>query len=269
MADELGNDISSVAVPVTGNLGIAPVGTTIPTPVEGADPDFILPAAFRKAGLIKEDGGPQWAWEADGDPIKFWQDGYSIPSGLANVTLVASFAQTDDFIRSIIYGKTPDANGFIIVDGGGHSTQYVLFTEEIFKNGTIRRRVAAVAGVQSVSEDKSTRGEVLGYEVTFSIERSPVLGNGHFGEWLLPSTNGVPTITAATPSAAAATESVTITGTLLTGATQVKFGASNATSFTVDSATQITAVVPAGSAGSAQITVITPNGTVTFPYTRG
>lgn len=267
-ADELGNDISAVAVPVTGNLGIAPASTTVPTPSEGADPGFTLPEAFTKAGLIKEDGGPQWAWEADGDPIKFWQDGYSIPSGLANVTLVASFAQTDNFIRSVIYGKTPDANGYLVVDGGGHSTEYVLFTEEIFKNGTIRRRVAAVAGVQSVSEDQSTRGEVLGYEVTFEIKRSPLLGNGHFGEWLLPPL-GVPTITAASPSAAEATESVTITGTGFTGATQVKFGASNATSYVVDSATQITAVVPAGSAGSAQITVVTPNGTVTFPYTRG
>ena len=39
---------------------------------------------------------------------------------------------------------------------------------------------------------------------------------------------------------------MTITGTNLTGATTVKFGASAATSFTVNSSTQITAAAPAG-----------------------
>jgi hypothetical protein len=189
-ADAQGNDISAVAVPVTGNLGIAPGGTTFPTPAEGADPDLVLDPAYTKAGLIKTDGGPQWAWAPDGDPIDFWQDGYSIPTGLAQVTLVASFAQTDDFVRSVIYGKTPDANGYLVVDGGGHATQYVLFTEEIFKNGAIRRRVAPNAQVQSVAEDQSTRGEVLGYAVTFQINRATELGNNHFGEWLLPPESG-------------------------------------------------------------------------------
>jgi hypothetical protein len=185
-ADEEGNDVGAVAVPVTGSIGVAPAGTAIPTPVEGADPDFTLDPAFQKLGLLKTDGGPQFAWAADGDPITFWQDGYTIPSGLANVTLVVSAAQTDDIVRSIVYGKTPDANGYLTVDGGGNSTVYEVFTEEIFKNGAIRRRVAANVTVGSVAEDQSTRGEVLGYQITFNIARSSQLENNHFGEWLLP-----------------------------------------------------------------------------------
>ncbi|WP_234293496.1 IPT/TIG domain-containing protein, partial [Nocardia jinanensis] len=51
-----------------------------------------------------------------------------------------------------------------------------------------------------------------------------------------------------------------LTGTGLAGATAVTFGATPATSFTVDSATQITAVAPAGT-GTGQITVTTPGGT--------
>ena len=47
--------------------------------------------------------------------------------------------------------------------------------------------------------------------------------------------------------AAGRRDHVTITGTGLTGATAVKFGATAATSFTVDTATQITATAPAGS----------------------
>ena len=39
---------------------------------------------------------------------------------------------------------------------------------------------------RSVAEDKSERGNVLGYEVTYKIDRSPALGNEHIGEWLIP-----------------------------------------------------------------------------------
>jgi hypothetical protein len=54
---------------------------------------------------------------------------------------------------------------------------------------------------------------------------------------------------------------VTITGTNFTGAKAVRFGSSNATSFTVDSATSITAVSPAEAAGIVDVTVTTPGGT--------
>ena len=185
MPDSQGNDIAAVAVPVTGFIGVAPFGTAIPTPAEGADEELTLAAAFKKLGLLKADGGPQWAWEQTGDAIEFWQDGYSLPSGLANVTLTVTAAQTDAWVRELISGATPDVNGYINFDGGGHATQYVVFTEEIFKNGAIRRRVAPNAQIQSVVEDKSTRGEVLGYVITFKINRSPLTGNAHFGEWVL------------------------------------------------------------------------------------
>lgn len=186
-ADEAGNDVTAVGLPVTGHLGIAPYGTTIPTPSAGAAADFTLDPAFKVPGLLTDDGGPEWAEEADGDPIEFWQEGYSIPSGLANVELVVKYAQTDETVRSIIRGKTADANGYITVDGGGTATKSVLFTEEIFKNGVIRRRVAPNTSIKSVKEDKSTRGEVLGYEVTHKVDRHASVENNHFGEWLLPA----------------------------------------------------------------------------------
>src|ERR1019366_2401572 len=56
---------------------------------------------------------------------------------------------------------------------------------------------------------------------------------------------------------------VTITGTNLTGATAVKFGATKAV-VTADSATSITVTSPAGSAGPLYITVTTINGTSTI-----
>jgi len=53
--------------------------------------------------------------------------------------------------------------------------------------------------------------------------------------------------------------SVTITGTDLTGATLVKFGANSAT-ITENTATQIKVTVPAGSAGTTDVIVTTPDG---------
>ncbi|TQF07954.1 cell surface receptor IPT/TIG domain-containing protein [Kitasatospora acidiphila] len=54
---------------------------------------------------------------------------------------------------------------------------------------------------------------------------------------------------------------VTVTGSGFSGATAVHFGTAAASSFTVVSATQITATVPAGSPGPAQVTVTAPGGT--------
>ena len=71
-----------------------------------------------------------------------------------------------------------------------------------------------------------------------------------------------PTVTGISPSSGSTTggTSVTITGTNLTGATGVKFGSTNISSFTIDSATQITATAPAGT-GTVDVTVTTAGGT--------
>ena len=73
----------------------------------------------------------------------------------------------------------------------------------------------------------------------------------------------IPTITAIAPSSGstAGGTAVTITGTGFTGATQVLFGTVPATSLTVISDTQITAIAPAESAASHNVFVVTPSGT--------
>jgi len=185
-ADTRGNDVGAVGIPVTGHLGFAPTGTALPTPEAGGALDFTLPPAWRKAGLFKEDGGFNWTLEPDGDPIKFYQDGYQIPSGLANCTLETGLAQYDPIVREIAWGKVPDENGFLTIDAGGHALEFEVFTEEIFKNGWIRRRVGALATVSAVALDQSTRGEVNGTNITWSIARSPLLNNEHLGEWMIP-----------------------------------------------------------------------------------
>lgn len=73
-----------------------------------------------------------------------------------------------------------------------------------------------------------------------------------------------PAVTGISPTAGLESggTSVTITGAELTGATAVKFGPTNATSFKVNSPTSITATSPAGT-GTVDVTVTTPGGTST------
>ncbi|POH63803.1 hypothetical protein E3O57_07995 [Cryobacterium sp. TMN-39-2] len=83
------------------------------------------------------------------------------------------------------------------------------------------------------------------------------------------SENPAPNLSAVTPPGQGATKQVIITGTGLLGATDVKFGATSATAFTVVSATTVVATIPDGAAGSVNVTVVTPVGTSpVLAYTR-
>jgi alpha-tubulin suppressor-like RCC1 family protein len=84
-------------------------------------------------------------------------------------------------------------------------------------------------------------------------------GGGHDLAYSEP----IPTVSAVSPTSGS-TEGgtpVTITGANFEGATAVRFGANGATSFTVTSATSISATAPAGSAGTVNVTVTTHAGT--------
>ena len=184
-ADTNGMDLASVGVILSGRLFIGEDGTLIPTAVNLADPDWVLPADFKPAGLFTTEGGFEWTLEPDGDPTEFLQDGYTLPSGLATAELKVVLAQTDAIVRRICFGKTPDANGYITINAGGHALAFVLYAEEIFQDGRIRRRVVGKATVKSVKESTSERGSVKAYEVTFKLERHADLNNDHIGECIL------------------------------------------------------------------------------------
>ena len=98
-------------------------------------------------------------------------------------------------------------------------------------------------------------------------------GKGPYTEIANPFTGwndaAPPAIASITPASRAAGQQVTITGTGFLGATSVMFGATSV-QYTVVSATTIIATVPTGSAGSVNITVVTPRGTSpAVAYTRG
>lgn len=78
-----------------------------------------------------------------------------------------------------------------------------------------------------------------------------------------------PVLASVTPEGEGVGDLVTLTGTGFLGATDVKFGTTSATDFVVANAATIIASLPAGTAGSVNVTVITPGGTSNaLPYTR-
>ncbi len=124
----------------------------------------------------------------------------------------------------------------------------VFFTNAAVSAGDVLSVV--INGVANPSVTSNT--DTLSVETT-SDNASAVQSNAYFA---------APTVTRVSPSSgpAGGGTSVTITGTNLAGASAVSFGTTAASSFTVDTATQITATSPAGS-GTVDVTVTTPAGT--------
>jgi CSLREA domain-containing protein len=114
----------------------------------------------------------------------------------------------------------------------------------------------APAFITAVSPVVSTTGTV-DITVTNSYGTSTTSSSDQFTYY------AAPTISSVTPSygPVAGGTSVTITGNNLSGVTAVKFSATAASSFSVNSDTQITAISPAGSAGTVDITVTNSYGT--------
>jgi hypothetical protein len=103
---------------------------------------------------------------------------------------------------------------------------------------------AAPAGTGAVNVTVTNSEGTSAQSVTYTYLTAPSLSN------LSPSQGPVSGGTV-----------VTLTGVNLSGATAVRFDGIAATSFTVNSATQITASTPAHAAGAAAVTVTTPGGT--------
>ena len=186
-ADAAGNDIGLIGIPVTGFLAWAPVPlVSVITPEAGASLDLVLDAAFTKVGLIKQDGGFDWTGEANGDAIEFWQEGYSEPTGLANVSIAATLAEHKAKNQELLYGEAPDEFGSADIEEASNGKRVALFAHEVFKSGWIRRRLMPNVAVQTVKLDKSERGAVQGHAVTFKVDRSPLISGCHYRQWIIP-----------------------------------------------------------------------------------
>lgn len=126
-------------------------------------------------------------------------------------------------------------------------------------------------GYAYVEQDRANKGNADIAMFSFSLT-----GDGPLENISNPYPGGgvdeIPTITTATPSGAAVGQLVAIAGTGFSSVAAtggVKFGAVVAV-YTIDSGGHITATMPTGAAGVANITVTNANGiSAAKPYTRG
>jgi hypothetical protein len=125
-------------------------------------------------------------------------------------------------------------------------------------DGTIERIDVNNANAVSIVASGGTRGDqsVMGAEDCLYVTQSSTI------ERMSPCLIPVPTVTEVAPNEGpeAGGTSVTITGTHFNEVTAVKFGATNATSYKVESRTSIKATAPAGT-GTVDVTVTTVGGT--------
>jgi IPT/TIG domain len=162
---------------------------------------------------------------------------------------VAGYSQNDSSTTTVTYPSlTSSGTGELYVgfarlagaEGGTVSTSG--FTNDTDSGGGSYVFDTDASGTVSPAETTSSADPSL--TVAALIEASASTGSG-------------PTVTKVSPSAGSPSggASVSITGTNFTGATAVKFGSIDATSYTVNSATFITATAPANSAGTVDVTV--------------
>lgn len=163
----------------------------------------------------------------------------------------AASAATAPAVTSVTPGSGVDTGGTAVtITGSG----FTGATAVMFGSTAVTFTVASDTEITATTAN-SGNGTV-DVTVTTPDGTSPITPSDQF------TFIAAPTVTGVSPNVGpvAGGTVVTITGTGFTGATAVLFGQTAATSFTVNSDTQITATAPAGSAGGAPILVFTPIG---------
>ncbi|MDN3309560.1 hypothetical protein QWJ90_01310 [Microbacterium oryzae] len=180
-ADEAGNDLGAVGVPITGLAAFAPAETAnvIPKADMAASP-LVLPAAFKRLGLYKADGGPAPTRDQD-EAIEFFQKGYQL-AGDGTRSVAITLAEQNAAVQQLIEGQTPDANGVIEVSSNLPDNRFILLVVTKYRNGNEKRQ-QGVAWVSAVEPDQQERGSVEGAAVTFTWLEDELFNGAPFWQW--------------------------------------------------------------------------------------
>lgn len=180
-ADSQGNDLDAVGVPITGLAAFAPLlEANIIEKEDLAASPLVVPAAFKRLGLYKVDGGPTAARES-GDAIEFFQKGYTL-AGDGTRTVQIGLAEQNAIVQGLIEGATPDANGVIEVSSSLPDNRFILLVVTRYRNGTEKRQIG-VASITAVEPDQSERGSVEGTAVTFTWQEDPLFNDAPFWQF--------------------------------------------------------------------------------------
>ena len=189
-------------------------------------------------------------------------------------TIDASGNGTDKFTDRV---SQPLANGEVVSYSWSGNTKgayvYILYTQ----NGSVNYSAASVLDSTAVSGSGTfTLSSVTNNTSTGDYFQVGLQDTDYFNTAIpkpsardstvaisLSCSVASPTVTGLSPTAGplSGANSVVITGTNLSNASAVSFGATSATGYIINSSTQITATAPAGAAGTVDVRVTTPAGT--------
>ncbi len=237
-----GSNPATVTVPATP---IAQVGPVIP-PASGSFTAFpgasIADISFTTTGGKLDLGNTNCAAPSNPAPM------VTIPVGAGTTTTQPAGPAT---VSSVLPSQGPLAGGETVTLSGSGFT------------GATQVSFGSTAGtnVNVLSDSQLTVVSPAGASGQVSLTVTTPSGTSSGGPGYTYTDGPIVTSVSPTSGPPGGGTSVTVSGFNLTGATGVSFGSAAATGIQVASATQLTAVSPAGSPGAVDITVTSPNGT--------
>jgi alpha-tubulin suppressor-like RCC1 family protein len=205
-----------------------------------------------------------WGYNPDGQLGNASNINSPVPVAVKGIGQVAGIAGGGS--HSLSFGPPPPSVSGVSPASGPQpgSTSVTITGANLAEASAVRFGAAAassftVNSATSITATSPPGTGVVDVTVTTPVSTSSANAADKFS-YLPP-----PTVTKvkANKGPASGGTSVTITGTALSGATAVTFGASAASQFTVNSATSITATSPPGTSGAVDVGVTTGSGTST------
>jgi alpha-tubulin suppressor-like RCC1 family protein len=247
-----------------GQLGNGTEGGTsnLPTVVPGlSGVTAVAAGAHHSLALLSGGSVLAWGYNPDGQLGNGSNINSPVPVAVKGIGEVAGIAGGGS--HSLSFGPPPPSvSGVSPASGpqpGGTSVTITganLAEASAVRFGATPASSFTVNSATSITATSPAGAGVVDVTVTTPVSTSGTNSTDKFS-YLPP-----PTVTKvkANKGPASGGTSVTITGTALTGATAVSFGATPASSFTVNSATSITATSPPGTSGAVDVIVTTASG---------
>ena len=251
--------------------GLTTAEYTTAIPVAGLPP-IVSVAAGEYHAVALDANGNVWGWgdNVDGEiGSQVPQTVELLPSQIVGIEKALAITASNDSTIALVSASrvptisavSPDAG----LQSGGASVTITgtdLAEASIVKFGS---NAATSFAVRSPTEITATAPAGTGtVDITVSVGASTSVTSAADRFTYVPS-SAAPVLKKLSPKSglAAGGTSVAIGGTGFIGVTAVKFGASEASSYTVTSPTSITAISPASASGRVDVSVTTPNGTTT------
>lgn len=264
------NNPADVRLVQDGRILLGAYGISAPTGPDW-DPTSDLAAQIRHdLGYYGEDGFSLTAEPGDNKQFKAHNEDVVIDQDGPGTWAVAfSGIQRSRSLSEAYFDTTIDpATGKMVLTKASVNTYRDLITVGISGEDII---ISHYPRVKVADREAVTFGatEINALGMTFRAYKDPALGYivAQWDTTMITGTVAVPTISSVSPTTEqAAAGNVIITGTgfeTVSGPDGVIFGTDNAASYHVDSPTQITAIMPAGTAGSAGIKVKNAGGSST------